>query len=322
MVRHCSQDRIYWVDRRRCDKFTIRRYVDMAIWRDAFDHEAWHPSTPLGRGRVARWLVAVRRAGPGGGPLPLTGAVASEDGQPHGGVPKLTENRCCANGARSASVRPCEAPGRRWVAGGVGAGWGRGGERVCRGSVRGGSGGGVREAGGSGSPDRVGVSRGGGACRVAGGAMGRPEPATCPPGRLAALCCRARVLDDALDAMSRWSYFHCGRGAEIQSHRFPGGGRGCGRWAVRSGRVSGSPESRMGRLPFPGMGLGRVPIRTPFRGLLADCLWTACAQAAAVGTLMAGTLTVGALTVGALTVEVARARSIASGRLAAVSVGR
>jgi hypothetical protein len=38
---------IYRVDRSRCDKFTIRRYVDMAIWRDAFDHEAWHPSTPL-----------------------------------------------------------------------------------------------------------------------------------------------------------------------------------------------------------------------------------------------------------------------------------
>ncbi|MEV7937354.1 MULTISPECIES: hypothetical protein [unclassified Kitasatospora] len=43
---------IYRVDHCRCDKFTIRRYVDMAIWRDAFDHEAWHPSTLLGRGPV------------------------------------------------------------------------------------------------------------------------------------------------------------------------------------------------------------------------------------------------------------------------------
>nr|BFD91305.1 hypothetical protein KitaXyl93_26650 [Kitasatospora sp. Xyl93] len=41
---------IYRADHCRCDKFTIRRYVDMAIWRDAFDHEAWHPSTFLGRG--------------------------------------------------------------------------------------------------------------------------------------------------------------------------------------------------------------------------------------------------------------------------------
>ncbi|WP_167395791.1 hypothetical protein [Kitasatospora aureofaciens] len=65
---------IYRVDRCRCDKFTIRRYVDMAIWRDAFDHEAWHPSTLLGRGPVQRWLVVAGR---------LLGRPAS--GRPVGG---------------------------------------------------------------------------------------------------------------------------------------------------------------------------------------------------------------------------------------------
>ncbi len=104
-----QQDRIYWVDRCRCDKFTIRRYVDMAIWRDAFDHEAWHPSTPLGRGQVGRRLVAALPTPVGAGRLTSEGGVAWRDAQPCLTGPRLTENRCCGAGARGARVRPVGA---------------------------------------------------------------------------------------------------------------------------------------------------------------------------------------------------------------------
>lgn len=43
-----TQDRIYCVSWCRRDKLTNQRYVDMATWREAFDHEAFHPRAVQG----------------------------------------------------------------------------------------------------------------------------------------------------------------------------------------------------------------------------------------------------------------------------------
>lgn len=58
-----TQDRIYCVPWCRRDKFTNRRYVDKATWREAFDHEAFHSSAAQGSAPRAR------------GPSPLGGSV-------------------------------------------------------------------------------------------------------------------------------------------------------------------------------------------------------------------------------------------------------
>jgi hypothetical protein len=42
-----AQDRIYCVRWGCRGKFTTCRYVDMATWREAFDHEAFHSAGPL-----------------------------------------------------------------------------------------------------------------------------------------------------------------------------------------------------------------------------------------------------------------------------------
>ncbi|WP_246143221.1 hypothetical protein [Actinacidiphila oryziradicis] len=42
-----AQDRIYCVRWGCRGKFTTCRYVDMATWREAFDHEAFHSTGPL-----------------------------------------------------------------------------------------------------------------------------------------------------------------------------------------------------------------------------------------------------------------------------------
>lgn len=43
-----TQDRIYCVPWSRRDKFTNRRYVDKATWREAFDHEGFHSAAVQG----------------------------------------------------------------------------------------------------------------------------------------------------------------------------------------------------------------------------------------------------------------------------------
>ncbi|GGQ21535.1 hypothetical protein GCM10010249_45370 [Streptomyces roseolilacinus] len=54
-----SHDRIYCVPRRRNDKFRIRHYVDKATWREAFDHEAFHPRGPAGKCVSHSWPIRV-----------------------------------------------------------------------------------------------------------------------------------------------------------------------------------------------------------------------------------------------------------------------
>jgi hypothetical protein len=58
-----TQDRIYCVPWCRRDKFTNRRYVDKATWREAFDHEAFHSWAAQGSAPRAH------------GPSPLGGSV-------------------------------------------------------------------------------------------------------------------------------------------------------------------------------------------------------------------------------------------------------
>lgn len=59
-----AQDRIYCVPWCRRDKFTNRRYVDKATWRDAFDHEAFHPVDAQGS------APGVHGPSPSGGSVP------------------------------------------------------------------------------------------------------------------------------------------------------------------------------------------------------------------------------------------------------------
>lgn len=85
----------------------------MAIWRDAFDHEAWHPSTPLGRGQLDWWLVAVPQMPDSWGRLSSSDVLDCGYAQPVLVDLNLTENRCCGEGravfARAGST-PTLAP--------------------------------------------------------------------------------------------------------------------------------------------------------------------------------------------------------------------
>lgn len=124
-----TQDRIYCVPWFRRDKFTNRRYVDKATWREAFDHEAFHPAAVQGRASRIHGPSPLGRSVPRGLFPPGDKGVDRPIRQGMGTGMKLAENSWLC--IRDSVIEPAHNPGDQPL---LCAPWaGRRGDRTERG---------------------------------------------------------------------------------------------------------------------------------------------------------------------------------------------